>query len=226
MVALQLLLLLSLLAASSASQQALGSCRIVCDPPASDDGRAARGEHGVVVPLSTGAPGPPGPVGPPGKVGPRGYPGLPGVPGMAGQPGPPGVPGTATRPRIAFYAALSELFTQQDVLKFTDVITNLGADYSPASGKFTCRVPGVYFFSYHILKDGEQMWADLMLNNQVYASSTAQDASSKFDTAANSAVLQLKAGDEVYVKLDGGQVMKDGAQGRYSTFSGYLLYED
>ncbi|XP_006638431.1 complement C1q-like protein 3 [Lepisosteus oculatus] len=214
MAPLQLLLLLSLLAASSASQQALGSCRIVCDPPASG---AARGEHGVVVPLSAGAPGPPGPAGPPGKAGPRGSPGI---------PGPPGGPGTATRPRIAFYAALSELFTQQDVLRFTDVITNLGADYSPGSGKFTCRVPGVYVFSYHILKDGEHMWADLMLNNQVYASSTAQDASSKFDTAANSAVLQLKAGDEVYVKLDGGQVMKDGAQGRYSTFSGYLLYED
>ncbi|MBN3305427.1 C1QL2 protein, partial [Amia calva] len=201
-------------------QSTPGSCRISCDPLLTRDGTVTGLEQGLVIPLSTAPTGPPGKMGPPGKAGPRG------LPGIAGVPGPPGSPGRTRGSKIAFYASLTGAFKDQDVLRFTDVVTSLGDSYDPGTGVFTCRVSGTYAFSYHILKEGGDMWADLLLNDQVHASSIAQDANRKFDYAANSVVLQLQVGDRVCVKLDGGQVMEDSAGGRYSTFSGFLLFED
>ncbi|RMC18765.1 hypothetical protein DUI87_04661 [Hirundo rustica rustica] len=111
-------------------------------------------------------------------------------------------------PRIAFYVGLKSPHEGYEVLKFDDVVTNLGNHYDPASGKFTCQVRGIYFFTYHILMrggDGTSMWADLCKNGQVRASAIAQDADQNYDYASNSVVLHLDSGDEVYVKLDGGK---------------------
>ncbi|POI23648.1 hypothetical protein CIB84_012604, partial [Bambusicola thoracicus] len=72
-------------------------------------------------------------------------------------------------PRIAFYVGLKSPHEGYEVLKFDDVVTNLGNHYEPASGKFTCQVRGIYFFTYHILMrggDGTSMWADLCKNGQ------------------------------------------------------------
>ncbi|NXO31072.1 C1QL2 protein, partial [Cisticola juncidis] len=129
-------------------------------------------------------------------------------------------------PRIAFYVGLKSPHEGYEVLKFDDVVTNLGNHYDPASGKFTCQVRGIYFFTYHILMrggDGTSMWADLCKN--VRASAIAQDADQNYDYASNSVVLHLDSGDEVYVKLDGGKA-HGGNNNKYSTFSGFLLYPD
>ncbi|XP_060118144.1 complement C1q-like protein 2 [Heteronotia binoei] len=201
-----------------------------------------------------GEPGAPGPRGPPGERGDSGKPGLPGLalPGM-GPPGaaspagggssgesggssspPPGgeVSGALSTafsgPKIAFYVGLKSPHEGYELLKFDDVVTNLGNHYNPISGKFTCQVRGIYFFTYHILMrggDGTSMWADLCRNGQVRASAIAQDADQNYDYASNSVVLHLDLGDEVYVKLDGGKA-HGGNNNKYSTFSGFLLYPD
>lgn len=144
-----------------------------------------------------GEPGPPGPRGPPGERGDSGKPGLPGLsmsrigpPGAATTVGvagsgvsgssspPPGgeVTGALSAvfsgPRIAFYVGLKSPHEGYEVLKFDDVVTNLGNHYEPGTGKFTCQVRGIYFFTYHILMrggDGTSMWADLCKNGQVGA---------------------------------------------------------
>ena len=57
-----------------------------------------------------------------------------------------------------------------EVLRFDDVVTNLGNHYDPTTGKFTCHVSGIYYFTYHVLMrggDGTSMWADLCKNGQV-----------------------------------------------------------
>ncbi|EPQ14086.1 Complement C1q-like protein 2 [Myotis brandtii] len=131
-------------------------------------------------------------------------------------------------PKIAFYVGLKSPHEGYEVLKFDDVVTNLGNHYDPTTGKFSCQVRGIYFFTYHILMrggDGTSMWADLCKNGQVRASAIAQDADQNYDYASNSVVLHLEAGDEVYVKLDGGKA-HGGNNNKYSTFSGFLLYPD
>lgn len=141
-----------------------------------------------------------GEPGRPGKPGPRGPPGEPGPPGPRGPPGdsrdsgrtghsvvaaatadtartdtgtggeePPhgSVMGGA---KIAFYVGLKNPHEGYEVLRFDDIVTNLGNHYDSSTGKFTCQVSGIYYFTYHVLMrggDGTSMWADLCKNGQV-----------------------------------------------------------
>lgn len=154
----------------------LGSCKMVCDtftppqgeltavspqPPDFSNRRGKQGFRG-----SPGLPGPPGPKGPPGE------PGKPGPPGPPG-PGPGGYGPSFYSPKIAFYAGLRKQHEEREILKFDDVVTNVGNYYEPRTGKFTCPLPGIYYFTYHVLMrggDGTSMWADLKKNGQVSAS--------------------------------------------------------
>ncbi|TKC44454.1 hypothetical protein EI555_013953, partial [Monodon monoceros] len=241
---------------SRGESRMLGTCRMVCDPyPARGPGAGARPDGGDALseqsgapppstlvqgpqgkPGRTGKPGPPGPPGDPGPPGPVGPPGEKGEPGKTGPPGLPGAGGSGaistatytTVPRVAFYAGLKNPHEGYEVLKFDDVVTNLGNNYDATSGKFTCNIPGTYFFTYHVLMrggDGTSMWADLCKNGQVRASAIAQDADQNYDYASNSVILHLDAGDEVFIKLDGGKA-HGGNSNKYSTFSGFIIYSD
>lgn len=242
-------------AGTSAHYEMLGTCRMVCDPYGTKPPSTATAEtvrdHSLLQSLPTFIQGPKGEPGRPGKAGPRGPPGEPGPPGPMGPPGekgepgrpglpgPPGAPGLnaagaisaatySTVPKIAFYAGLKRQHEGYELLKFDDVVTNLGNHYDPTTGKFTCSIPGIYFFTYHVLMrggDGTSMWADLCKNNQVRASAIAQDADQNYDYASNSVVLHLEPGDEVYIKLDGGKA-HGGNNNKYSTFSGFIIYAD
>ncbi|KAL4660511.1 C1q-related factor-like [Arapaima gigas] len=232
----------------------LGTCRMVCDPylnkgtttSASIRAEAeALSDHSIVPPPSTLLQGPQGKPGRPGKPGPPGPPGEPGPPGPMGPPGEKGDVGRigtiglggngvistatyTTMPRVAFYAGLKNPHEGYEILKFDDVVTNLGNNYDGISGKFICNIPGTYFFIYHVLMrggDGTSMWADLCKNGQVRASAIAQDADQNYDYASNSVILHLDAGDEVYIKLDGGKA-HGGNNNKYSTFSGFIIYAD
>ncbi|XP_026069067.1 complement C1q-like protein 4 [Carassius auratus] len=210
----------------STHYEMLGSCKMVCDsltptneltpvspPPHDTSGRRGGGKSG-----SRGNQGPPGPRGPPGKPGPPGPPG----------PGPGGYIPSFYSPKIAFYAGLRKQHEGSEILKFDDVVTNVGNYYEPTTGKFTCPLPGIYFFTYHVLMrggDGTSMWADLKKNGQVRASAIAQDADQNYDYASNSVILHLDVGDEICVQLDGGKV-HGGNTNKYSTFSGFLIYPD
>ncbi|MEQ2182438.1 Complement C1q-like protein 3 [Goodea atripinnis] len=241
-------------AGTIAHYEMLGACRMVCDPngtsnPSSTGSPDSVPDNRLLRSLPTfiqcprGEPGRPGKVGPRGAPGEQGPPGPAGPPGNKGEPGRPGLPGPtgpsavagaisaatySTVPKIAFYAGLKKQHEGYEVLKFDDVVTNLGNHYDPISGKFTCSIPGVYFFTYHVLMrggDGTSMWADLCKNNQVRASAIAQDADQNYDYASNSAVLHLEPGDEIYIKLDGGKA-HGGNNNKYSTFSGFIIYVD
>ncbi|XP_018587844.2 complement C1q-like protein 2 [Scleropages formosus] len=233
---------------SAAHYEMMGTCRMICDPYSPKPSATAME---VMQDLSA-IPPPPflqgsrGEPGRPGKPGPRGPPGEPGPPGPKGPPGDSGKPGftgltpgtartetgdgaaTAGATKIAFYVGLKNPHEGYEVLKFDDVVTNLGNHYDASTGKFTCQVPGIYFFTYHVLMrggDGTSMWADLCKNGQVRASAIAQDADQNYDYASNSVVLHLDSGDEIYVKLDGGKA-HGGNNNKYSTFSGFILYPD
>uniref|UniRef100_M3YBP6 Complement C1q like 1 n=1 Tax=Mustela putorius furo TaxID=9669 RepID=M3YBP6_MUSPF len=197
-------------------------------------GSAAHPEGPQGKPGRTGKPGPPGPPGDPGPPGPVGPPGEKGEPGKTGPPGLPGAGGSGaistatytTVPRVAFYAGLKNPHEGYEVLKFDDVVTNLGNNYDATSGKFTCNIPGTYFFTYHVLMrggDGTSMWADLCKNGQIRLRVT--DADQNYDYASNSVILHLDAGDEVFIKLDGGKA-HGGNSNKYSTFSGFIIYSD
>ncbi|XP_056122777.1 complement C1q-like protein 3b [Rhinichthys klamathensis goyatoka] len=230
-------------AGSDPRYEMLGACRMVCDSSGTKSPSSAPADNSLVQSPPTFIRGTKGEPGRSGRIGPRGQPGPPGPPGppgVIGEPGPPGLPGPpgvtgvisaatySTVPKIAFYAGLKKQHEGYEVLKFDDVVTNLGNHYDPSSGKFTCSIPGIYFFVYHVLMrggDGTSMWADLCKNNQVRASAIAQDADQNYDYASNSVILHLEPGDEIYIKLDGGKA-HGGNNNKYSTFSGFMVYAD
>ncbi|KAJ8252782.1 hypothetical protein GJAV_G00205530 [Gymnothorax javanicus] len=229
----------------------MGTCRMICDPynpkPSATAMEVMQDLSAIPPPQfvqgtrgEPGRPGKPGPRGPPGEPGPPGPKGPPGDRGESGKPGFPGLTSGTARTetgevgavlggtKIAFYVGLKNPHEGYEVLKFDDVVTNLGNHYDPTTGKFTCQVSGIYFFTYHVLMrggDGTSMWADLCKNGQVRASAIAQDADQNYDYASNSVVLHLDSGDEIYVKLDGGKA-HGGNNNKYSTFSGFILYPD
>ncbi|XP_001920705.2 complement C1q-like protein 2 [Danio rerio] len=232
---------------AAAHYEMMGTCRMICDPynpkPSATALEVMQDLSAIPPAFAQGTRGEPGR---PGKPGPRGPPGEPGPPGPRGPPGDSGRPGftgvasgtarTETgdvgpalgNAKIAFYVGLKNPHEGYEVLRFDDVVTNVGNHYDPTTGKFTCQVSGIYYFTYHVLMrggDGTSMWADLCKNGQVRASAIAQDADQNYDYASNSVVLHLDSGDEIYVKLDGGKA-HGGNNNKYSTFSGFILYPD
>ncbi|NWW25375.1 C1QL3 protein, partial [Falcunculus frontatus] len=159
-----------------------------------------------------------------------------GEPGRQGLPGPPGAPGLnaagaisaatySTVPKIAFYAGLKRQHEGYEVLKFDDVVTNLGNHYDPTTGKHD---PITWYGNKLPLEKvhlGSSPWASLWILTIVRASAIAQDADQNYDYASNSVVLHLEPGDEVYIKLDGGKA-HGGNNNKYSTFSGFIIYAD
>ncbi|XP_034417595.1 complement C1q-like protein 2 [Cyclopterus lumpus] len=229
---------------SDAHYEMMGTCRMICEPYPPNPSATALG----VMPDLSALPSPSfvhdtkGEPGRPGKPGPRGPPSEPGPPGPRGPPGKKGDTGKSSvvgSPRtetggdfggakIAFYVGLKTPHEGYEVLRFDDVVTNLGNHYDPTTGKFTCQVSGIYYFTYQVLMrggDGTSMWADLCQNGQVRASAIAQDADQNYDYATNSVVLQLDSGDDIYVKLDYGKA-HGGNNNKYSTLCGFLLYRD
>ncbi|NXG44126.1 C1QC protein, partial [Psilopogon haemacephalus] len=99
-----------------------------------------------------GEPGDPGIPGLPGKRGPTGYHGPDGLPGPVGMPGEPGMPGSYRQKLHSAFSVTRQ--TKEHPMKnvpvvFNHVITNTNHDYNTTTGKFTCRIPGLYYFVFH-----------------------------------------------------------------------------
>ena len=113
-----------------------------------------------------------------------------------------------------------------ELVIFHEVTTNMNNHFSLATNVFTCRYPGVYFFTFTI---GVATNADpiigLMKNGQkIVASATRTgEEPNNLSQSGNSTLLDLQAGDQVWLQfLNGGTQVY--IAGKYTSFTGYLLY--
>lgn len=191
-----------------------------------------------------------GDVGPPGQAddlteqGEKGEPGLPGNPGKAGPKGPGGPPGPPgpfgpkgakgesgdykTALKSAFSAARtsSVLPRKEQPIRFEKVITNKSDHYEPKTGKFTCKIAGLYYFTYHatqrsnlcvnIMKGVGKGEKVLTFCDYVY---------SIFQVTTGGVVLQLQKDESVWLETTekNSLLVTEGAD---SIFSGFLLFPD
>ncbi|XP_029382304.1 complement C1q-like protein 3 [Echeneis naucrates] len=115
-------------------------------------------------------------------------------------------------------------FCDHRTLIYNKVLTNIGNAYDPATGIFTAATPGLYYFTYLYHAGGEHR-SELLLykNNEIVA--RASDHSSKCgdtaDNGGNAVVLQLIAGDKVYVRMSANTHIW--AANDTTTFSGFLI---
>nr|XP_060479354.1 complement C1q subcomponent subunit B [Panthera onca] len=170
-----------------------------------------------------GIPGNPGKVGPKGPVGPKGAPGPPGARGPKGESGDY----KATQ-KIAFSAkrTINSALRRDQAIRFDQVITNLNNNYESRSGKFTCRVPGIYYFTYHASSRGNLCVNLMRGREQMQKVVTFCDyVHNTFQVTTGSMVLKLKQGENVFLQATDKNSLV-GIEGANSIFSGFLLFPD
>ncbi|XP_029351589.1 caprin-2 [Echeneis naucrates] len=131
--------------------------------------------------------------------------------------------------RVAFTASRTANFAPGNLdqpIVFDQLHSNLGEMYDTHIGRFTCPVNGTYVFIFHILKlaINVPLYINLMRNEDVMVSAYANDGAPDHETASNHAILPLFQGDQVWLRLHRGAIY--GSTWKYSTFSGFMLYQD
>ncbi|NXY63439.1 C1QC protein, partial [Callaeas wilsoni] len=181
--------------------------------------KGAKGEPGL-----KGMKGEPGPPGAPGKPGPPGAPGPSGIPGDVGVAGPPGMPGSSKQKHWSAFSATRQ--TSQYPLKnmpvvFNNVITNTNHDYDTTTGKFTCRLPGVYYFVFHSSHTANL--CVILYKNQSTMASFCDHKTNTMQVSSGGTLLHLAAADEVWLGVNDYNGMV-GIANSDSIFSGFLLF--
>ncbi|KAM6172551.1 complement C1q subcomponent subunit B [Erethizon dorsatum] len=182
------------------------------------------GDHGEF-----GEKGDPGIPGNPGKVGPKGPIGPKGAPGIPGGPGPKGESGDYKATQKVAFSALKTLNTpirQKQAIRFDNVITNVNGNYEPRSGKFTCKVPGLYYFTYHASSRGN-LCVNLVQGreNPKKVVTFCDYVRNTFQVTTGGVVLKLEQEEMVYLEATNQNSML-GMEGANSIFSGFLLFPD
>ncbi|XP_058993002.1 complement C1q subcomponent subunit B [Mustela nigripes] len=170
-----------------------------------------------------GMPGKPGKVGPKGPIGPKGSPGPPGPRGPKGESGDY----RATQ-KIAFSATrtINSVLRREQPIRFDHVITNENRNYEPRSGKFTCTVPGIYYFAYHASSRGNLCVNLIRGRERMEKVVTFCDyAQNTFQVTTGGVVLKLSEGENVFLQATDKNALL-GLEGANSIFSGFLLFPD
>ncbi|NXR58422.1 C1QA protein, partial [Rhadina sibilatrix] len=189
--------------------------------------RGEPGRPGLSVSIR-GPRGDAGEPGPPGFPGTRGLPGLPGPRGMVGVPGPPGQKGRAgddvlEQARPAFSASRLSPPRSGSTVVFDRIITNQENSYDPRTGKFTCSIPGLYYFTFQVVSSGD-LCLSISKNGVSVVSFCDNNSQGILQVNSGSSVLSLALGDQVSLTTDPARSSSiySGSEAD-SVFSGFLV---
>uniref|UniRef100_A0A8V0YYT4 Complement C1q subcomponent subunit A n=1 Tax=Gallus gallus TaxID=9031 RepID=A0A8V0YYT4_CHICK len=195
--------------------------------------RAPNGKDGFPgIPGLDGRPGQKGDVGEPGRSaprtgirGPKGDKGLPGMPGMPGLKGAKGNAGSFQQQQHpAFSASRTMSLFRGTTVVFNNIITNEENSYSPQTGEFTCSIPGIYYFAYQVVSNGD-LCLSITKNAERVVSFCDNNSRNILQVNSGSSVLSLAMGDRVSVNTipTKGNLIYHGSEAD-SVFSGFMLY--
>ncbi|XP_044527253.1 complement C1q subcomponent subunit A [Gracilinanus agilis] len=180
--------------------------------------RGLKGDEGE--PGSPGKPGNRGFGGPPGPQGPQGIP---------GQKGPKGEMGSIQNQlKPAFSAVRKNPQENGNVVIFNNIITNQEDRYQSDTGKFICNFPGYYYFTFHVVSNGDLcLFIVSSKGGQSKRSLGFCDSNSKgiYQVNSGGTVLKLTEGDQVWIEKDpqrGSRIYS--GNDADSVFSGFLLF--
>ncbi|KAM8756229.1 complement C1q subcomponent subunit A [Acanthopagrus schlegelii] len=180
--------------------------------------RGSRGNQGLM-----------GPKGYQGQVGPAGFPGGPGRPGPEGRNIGQGVH-SPQQARSAF----SAVRTHSSYPRFDQAVTyqttvfKTQEDFNAATGHFTCRVPGVYYFTFNSVAKASMC---LRIASEALAHKLGFcDYKGIGDQVlSGGAVIQLRAGQKVWLESFRDQQRDTDVRDpndKQIIFSGFLLFSD
>lgn len=152
--------------------------------------------------------------------------GSPGIPGLMGPPGEPGEEGRYKQKHQSVFTVTrqtSQYPTSNSLVKFNIAITNPQGDYDTSTGKFTCKVPGLYYFVHHTSQT-----ANLCLQlyrSDVKVTTFCDHLSNSKQVTSGGVLLKLQVGEKVWLAVNDYNGMV-GTEGSDSVFSGFLLFPD
>ena len=166
-----------------------------------------------------------GEQGEPGTFGPQGLEGKAGSNGTKGEKGEAGQDYTA--PSMSIFqvqrSAALQLTSGSQIITFDREVLNVGDDMSRHTGVFTCRIPGVYYFTFTLNSYAHAsygIYVQLMMNNDVKAE-IYMEAFSKYNMQSQSMILTLTRNDEVWLRANPNTYIKGDVD--RNTFSGFLI---
>ncbi|XP_041965274.1 complement C1q tumor necrosis factor-related protein 4 [Alosa alosa] len=141
------------------------------------------------------------------------------------------VPPLVTGQRSAFSATRSSSITggSQRAVTFDRLLVNVGHDFNPDTGRFRCRIPGVYYFTFTVGKFPKKLLSVMLVKNGQEVQAIAYDDYRKEGrkVQSQSVMVSLRAMDTVWLLLqENPQYALYSNVGPYITFSGYLVYPD
>ncbi|XP_056594643.1 complement C1q and tumor necrosis factor-related protein 9-like [Triplophysa dalaica] len=186
-----------------------------------------KGERGLIGPLGhQGRPGPKGDFGPQGVKGSIGVHGDKGSIGEIGKPGPKGDMPEVTK--SAFSVGLtveSRMPPGNTPIRFDKILYNQQGHYDPETGRFTCSVSGAYFFTYYITVLVRDVQVAMVKNGQkmIHTLNRYQNGE---DQASGGAILELQAGDKVWLQASDGERFNGlfADEDDDTIFAGFLLF--
>lgn len=136
-----------------------------------------------------------------------------------------------TGQRSAFSATRSSSITggTQRAVTFDRLLVNVGHDFNPDTGRFRCRIPGAYYFTFTVGKFPKKLLSVMLVKNGQEVQAIAYDDYRKEGrkVQSQSVMVSLRAMDTVWLLLqENQQYALYSNAGPYITFSGYLVYPD
>ncbi|KAM9440715.1 uncharacterized protein Hap1MRO34_025902 isoform 1-T1 [Clarias gariepinus] len=137
----------------------------------------------------------------------------------------------AAQPKVVFSAKFPKgqkgPFNTETNLIYSEVITNVGGAYNKHTGVFTAPVSGTYYIrftasNYHY--QNKNLGVTLYKNNQQLMNVSTTGQNSKDKHLSDVLVLELEAGDVVYLRLPANHSLYDVTNLTRNTFSGFLIY--
>lgn len=136
-----------------------------------------------------------------------------------------------TEQPVAFHAVAeasqSHLGKGQNII-FETVLLDLGNGFHVNHGVFEAPAAGVYVFSVSVMNvrgSNPGMYVNFVKNGGVLSRGMADGSQGGYSQGSITAAVQLQVGDEVWCEVyypeDSGQIFG----GRYSTFTGFLLFQ-
>lgn len=140
--------------------------------------------------------------------------------------GEPGETGSYKRNHQAAFTVMrqtSEYPDKNTPVVFNKAITNIDRDFNTSSGKFTCRIPGLYYFTFHS-SHTSNLCVNMYLNREKVASFCDHMTNDK-QVSSGGLLLQMLEGHQVWLAVNDYNGMV-GIAGSDSVFSGFLLFPD